>query len=93
MEYYVSQASLLRFTVAKFDGKDEPIEVYDVLDEHCNCPSPKVPCKHVIMLRKWLKLDIPANYYFDADKDTFVKHFFVGKLPPFVQELLDQMEH
>ncbi len=93
MEYYVTQSSSVHFMIAKFGDKREPFDVYDVIGEHCNCPSPKTPCKHVIMLKEWVKLDIPSNYYYDVESETFVKHAFVGELPPFVQELLNQMEH
>ncbi len=91
MQYYIAQNGA-HFTMAKFGDKKAPFEVYDIVGEHCNCPSPKSPCKHVIMLREWLKLDTPSLFYWDDDENEFVKHLFAADLPIWVKEMLLQME-
>lgn len=80
VEYYITQHSRTHFEVAKFGDRNAPEDVYDIVSGHCNCPSPKSPCKHVLMLRRWLKLDHPEDFYFDITTDAFVKHRFTGDI-------------
>lgn len=61
------------YEVAKFDDRKRPIEVYDIYGGHCNCPSPKVLCKHIIMLNDWKKQESRAGLAFDSDLKLFIR--------------------
>lgn len=64
-EYYIRRLSTLRFTVAKFDGRTEPTEVYNVSFSsatdtgRCSCPAYRMwgtgsSDKHILMVKKWV---------------------------------------
>ena len=62
MEYIIARLESGRFSVAKFDGDEEPANVYEVsLDGKgtCDCPAytrgGTRPCKHIGMVQGWLK--------------------------------------
>jgi hypothetical protein len=85
MEYFIRQLSHIpaRFGVAKFDQGRAPEDVYEVIlapsgRGSCNCPSPKVPCKHVLMVKEWFLLPEPEDFYYNTEEDgsKFIEYSF-----------------
>lgn len=70
-----------RFEVAKYDGEhDVPMDTYITIlsQDTCTCPSYKMPCKHIDLVKRWLKLDEPHKYYYDDVTLNFNEHPFTG---------------
>ena len=50
--------------IAKFEYSSEPTDVYslNLKTKRCDCPSPRVPCKHWDLVQEWR-----TGHYFDDD--------------------------
>jgi len=59
-EYVVREVSPMRWEVAKFGDKSEPLEVYRVekirTQWRCSCPV-TVDCKHIDRVRVWIYIE------------------------------------
>lgn len=61
-EYIVARIAPQRYTVAKFEGGSEPVQVYELYEQPtgritCSCPAYQRglerPCKHAHMVWDW----------------------------------------
>ena len=86
--YVVRQTAPYTFEVAKFSDNKFPLEVYDVIRSDCNCPSPKVPCKHAAIVKAWLQQPIPHGLAFDPEAEMFIR--FVD--PKNLDELMENLQ-
>ena len=61
-DYMVQETGPSQYTVTKWEGKNYPTAEYRVVEGpnwSCNCPA-RVPCKHVALVKKWLKSGKPS---------------------------------
>lgn len=67
------------YRVTKFTEDLEPQGSYDTPNSEvkgrgawCSCPSSKMPCKHTIMVDKWLRIGAPQNVLYEPISGEFM---------------------
>ena len=80
MDYFIRQTKPNQYEIAKFDelrsSPPEQYYTYKVIGDTCTCPSYEIPCKHIHLIRRWLALKIPVQYFYRDTTDTFIEHDF-----------------
>jgi len=61
-EYYIRDIGGNKYQVAVFVRGDTPDVVYTTTEKTCDCPSRKIPCKHIQMVKKWIKEGKPSAF-------------------------------
>jgi len=67
------------YRVTKFSEDLEPLDSYDTPNMEvkgrgawCSCPSHKIPCKHTLMVDKWIKCGQPQNVMYEPISGEFM---------------------
>lgn len=85
-QHHVTKVS--RVKVTKFDpNRNEPIDTYYIIKGLCDCPAYRAECKHIKMLREWVKLSDPPKFYWDDELNKFVENPFADTT--LIQEALE----
>jgi hypothetical protein len=66
MPQYMVRKGKIGYEIAKFDDTDTPVDVYTVGHRGCSCPARSRSCKHVKILKAWLKTSEEGVVYDDA---------------------------
>jgi hypothetical protein len=66
MPQYMVRKGKIGYEIAKFDDTDTPVDVYTVGYRGCSCPARSKSCKHVKILKAWLKTSEEGVVYDDA---------------------------
>lgn len=80
-DYIIREVKKDHYQIAKFTHGKAPSEVYDITHFSkdskwfCNCPSRIKPCKHIDMVRQWIKDG--KKMFFDLEKNKeFLNNIF-----------------
>lgn len=76
--YYIRCVKTDWYQLAKFEDRNRPEEVYDIVGGKCDCPASwRGPCKHLKLLARWkeqVAKALPHDMYaYDTTTDSFVK--------------------
>jgi hypothetical protein len=66
MPQYMVRKGKIGYEIAKFDDTDTPVDVYTVGYRGCSCPARSKSCKHVKIIKAWLKTNEEGVVYDDA---------------------------
>ena len=72
-DYLIREKSMYEYEVSTWTRGDRPTSIYTVRDLgkgkwFCNCASRKKPCKHITMVKKWIKKG-KSGYTDKGDKE------------------------